>query len=88
MTYVDDFKMSGPSSQVAQAWNDIRKHIDMEDPKPIEKYLGCAHRRSKGNINGKVVSIMDYDMSDFMRQCVASSITLAGGPGKVKLRKV
>ena len=30
---------------------------------------------------------MEYDVSDFMKQCVQSYITLAGGPEKVRLRK-
>ena len=33
MTYVDDFKASGPADEVRKAWVELRKHINMEDPR-------------------------------------------------------
>ena len=39
-------------------------------------------------MSNREVNVMESDMTDFMKQCVESYITLAGGPDKVKLRKV
>ena len=44
--YVDDFKMAGPKSKVAEAWVKLRTgegKIEMDDPKAIYAYLGCNH---------------------------------------------
>ena len=88
MTYVDDFKMSGPCKHVKAAWVELQKHINMEEPKPIDKYLGCNHNCYETYFNGNKVNVMEYDVSGFMQQCVESYIKLAGGPNSVKLRKV
>ena len=41
--YVDDFKMSGPITALAEGWKLIRSKIKMEDPTPSGRYLGCDH---------------------------------------------
>jgi hypothetical protein len=41
--YVDDFKMSGPTSSLATGWSLISKHIKLEKPTPLGRYLGCHH---------------------------------------------
>ena len=41
--YVDDFKMAGPKSKVAQAWNLLRTGegaIIMDDPSDVSHYIG------------------------------------------------
>ena len=43
VTYVDDLIMIGVSL-VPGLLAALRKEIDMEDPHPIEKYLGATHR--------------------------------------------
>ena len=63
-------------------------YITLEDPQPIARYLGCYHRIKKERVNNREVNVMEYDMTEFMKQCVESYITLAGGPDKVKLREV
>ena len=44
--YVDDFKMAGPETKVAEAWDLLRKGdktIKMDELKQVENYLGCEH---------------------------------------------
>jgi hypothetical protein len=43
IVYVDDFKLSGPAENLAEAWSLIRKDISMGDPTPQGRYLGCNH---------------------------------------------
>jgi hypothetical protein len=53
--YVDDFKMSGPASNLAEGWKLISQHIKLEKPSPLGRYLGCQHvtfqRTSPTNFN-------------------------------------
>ena len=44
VVYVDDFKLAGPVSNLAKGWKLIRRDIKMDDPTPLDKYLGCEHR--------------------------------------------
>ena len=43
VVYVDDFKMAGPSGNLAKGWSLIRKGVSTELPTPTGKYLGCDH---------------------------------------------
>ena len=70
--------MSGPKDSLAEGWEllqkdtDVSKGIDMGDPTPIGRYLGCEHivDRRKSPITGKLVNSIVYDMSDFFKQAV------------------
>ena len=42
-TYVDDFKLAGPKHNLPEGWKLLRKHLSIEDPKPVGLYLGCHH---------------------------------------------
>jgi len=44
VVYVDDFKMSGPKQNLSKGWELIGKHIRLETPSPLGRYLGCHHR--------------------------------------------
>ena len=76
--YVDDFKMSGPEESLVEGWKKLRsdtsttKGIDMDDPTPVGRYLGCEHivEKRKSPISGKMVNSIVYDMSDFFKQAV------------------
>ena len=47
--YVDDFKLAGPKGNLAEGWRLLRtkslvtgeKGLDIEEPAPIGRYLGC-----------------------------------------------
>ncbi len=40
---VDDFKMAGPASNLAEGWSLIGKHIQIESPTAPGHFLGCTH---------------------------------------------
>ena len=44
VVYVDDFKMAGPTSSLAEGWRIVRRHVRTETPTALDKYLGCQHR--------------------------------------------
>ena len=41
--YVDDFKLSGPRSNMTEGWRLLRKGLTIEPEKPSGLYLGCLH---------------------------------------------
>ncbi len=41
--YVDDFKMFGPSANMAKGWSLVQSGIRMDQPAAAGKYLGCDH---------------------------------------------
>ena len=69
--YVDDFKLAGPKKYLNAGWALRRKNIQLEDPTPMQLYLGCIHKRFEGQIDGKgpVVGI-EYDMASCLASCV------------------
>ena len=48
--YVDDFKMSGREADVTKAWKLIKEVIQLEEPTPTGRYLGCQHQESMGDL--------------------------------------
>ena len=87
MVYVDDFKMSGPTNNLPEGWKLLRSGIDMDDPYPLDRCLGCIHHIRAGMINQKPVQIIEYDVCDFMQQCVQAYKNACGEPD-MQLRKV
>jgi hypothetical protein len=41
--YVDDLLLSGPAGAHDQLWKDLRKKINIEDPEPLDRFLGRTH---------------------------------------------
>ena len=41
--YVDDFKMSGKGCNIQAGWKVLRDRLNIEDPEPVNLYLGCKH---------------------------------------------
>lgn len=41
--YVDDFKLAGPQENHNKGWELIGKHVDMDTPEEVGRYLGCDH---------------------------------------------
>ena len=41
--YVGDFKLAGPETNHAKGWELVGKHIDMDTPEDVGRYLGCDH---------------------------------------------
>ena len=77
--------MSGPEESLAEGWEKLRtdtsttKGIEMDNPMPVGRYLGCEHvvEKRKSPISGKMVNSIVYDMSNFFRQAVQDYKTLA-----------
>ena len=77
VVYVDDFKMSGPKNNLSEGWRAIRRGIVTDDPKPVNKCLGCQHDVKATASNGITTTSVEYSMDDFLKQCVASYLELA-----------
>ncbi|CAE8725927.1 unnamed protein product, partial [Polarella glacialis] len=65
--YVDDFKASGPVEALKKAWTLARSKIRTGAPTPIGRYLGCHHNV----VELKDRRVIEYDMHDFLEQCVS-----------------
>ena len=88
MVYVDDLRMAGPKDNLVQGWKLIQQGRDLDDPTPVGKCLGCSHEESTCKLeNGRVVRVMEYDMTEFMGSCVDAYRT-ACGQTDLELRKV
>ena len=54
--------------------------MDLEDPHPLGRCLGCQHQESTATLdNGTVARVISYDMTDFVRSCVDRYTEVAGG---------
>ena len=80
VVYVDDFKLSGPTANVAKGWSLIRSGIRTEEPTELGLYLGCKHEQSEKVLpdSGIRVRVMEYNMEDFLRSCVERYKELTG----------
>ena len=84
--------MAGPKKNMAQGWKIIKKGLNVEGPKPVDKdgvlYLGCKQSIDKITLSNNVtVTAMTYDVENFLESCVSSYLELAG-LSKDKLRSV
>ena len=50
----------------------------MEDPTPLQLYLGCIHRKFEGKLDkyGPAVNGVEYDMESFLASCVQRYLQL------------
>ena len=71
VVYIDDFKLAGPAENMEKGWELIRRDIQMEDPHPMQLYLGCLHKRFEGYVEGvgPVIGV-EYDMESFLASCI------------------
>ena len=69
--------MSGPKGNLAEGWKAIRKGIVTDDPKSVGKCLGCQHDVKVVNKDGVETTTVEYNMEDFIKQCVSSYLDLA-----------
>ena len=90
MVYVDDFKMAGPAGNLAEGWALVRSVIKTEDPKPIDRCLGCKHVRTDGKLpNGHKVTFCTWDMQSSLRAALDRYVELAQDYGfDPKLKQV
>ena len=43
VVYVDDLVLSGPADKHEAIWARLSKHIGIEDPEPLDRFLGRSH---------------------------------------------
>ena len=78
MVYVDDFKLSGPADKLPGIWEQIGKKIDLDEPKGVDRCLGCKHIVTDGFRNGGKVREIHWDMREFLSTCVDAYCEKAG----------
>jgi len=80
VVYVDDFKVAGPVASLPKAWKLIRSGLKLGATEPAGHYLGCKHIVSERvhKASGRTVRVMEYDMEDFLKSCVARYTELSG----------
>ena len=62
--YVDDLLFLGGEGLMILIGG-LRRQIDMEDPKPIHKYLGCIHSVKVTGVEPNRITQISYDMSSY-----------------------
>ena len=87
IVYVDDFKVSAPESlsgikdNMKEVWGKIRKHIEMSDPEPPGRFLGCMRRLTTkpcAEAPGGKIQVMEYDMQDQLQSSVDLYLEIVG----------
>jgi hypothetical protein len=79
IVYVDDFKMSGPTANLAIGWELTKKGIHIKKPVPTCHFLGCTHEFYDHVLENGVVARGDaYNMESFLVACVNKYIEDAG----------
>ena len=73
MLYVDDLLIIG-NHQLDSTIAEIRKIIHMDDPTPIDKYLGCRHYF----VHGQSTATCTFDMRDYLRAAVKDFVATTG----------
>ena len=73
--YVDDFHMAGKTENLPIMWQRLRKHLDLDPPKPFDgiTYLGCtqvdvpvneAMVKEKAEIFGSIIQTVKNTTAD------------------------
>ena len=89
VVYVDDFKLSGPKANLPKGWVLVRQGLQIDDPHPLDIWLGCNHKFWERLHEGRTIRGISYDMESFLRSSVEAYITKSQDCGyRPKLRKV
>ena len=63
--YVDDLLLSGPEQYHDKFWRELRRHVDIEDPEDLDRYLGRHHLIEKAaRLPDNVMTYFDSAMND------------------------
>ena len=79
--YVDDILLSGPAKNHARFWDLLQKHLEIEEPSPVDRVLGGKHLLSHDADS----TTLQHDMSDFCKNCCELYEQLAGRKLKERL---
>ena len=60
--YVDDMILSGPKDAHESFWNELRKHLEVEEPTKVERILG----RKQDMFSDESGSYVAMSMEDFL----------------------
>ena len=69
IVYVDDLLMVGGKG-LLPLLAQIRLEIEMDDPTPIGRYLGCYHHITRSGVPGKQVTKCVWEMSGYFEQAL------------------
>ena len=72
--YVDDILLSGPAQNHARFWDLLQKHLEIEEPSPVDRVLGRKHLLSHDADS----TTLQHDMSDFCQNCCELYEQLSG----------
>jgi hypothetical protein len=67
VAYVDDLLFLGTNG-MSKEISALRELVQMEDPEPLAKYLGCNHRITKKTVGKDVETNVALDMCDYFKQ--------------------
>ena len=86
VVYVDDFRLAGPKDNLKAGWDLIEKGVTLGGVEEVGLYLGCKHKiyNAVSPYTGRPVRAMEYDMSEFLQDCIRVYKKLTGVS---KLRK-
>ena len=80
VVYVDDFKLAGPSANLAAGWALLRALLQLEDPAPARLYLGCLHEQREATTSSNATArAIVHSMEDYLRNTVAKYCGLVRG---------
>ena len=78
--YVDDFKLAGPTENLAKGWALLRTELQIGPESDTGMYLGCNVIKHEILLPDKMPArAVTYDMEFFLEQCIARYVQVAGG---------
>ncbi len=86
VVYVDDFKLSGPTENLAKGWALLHKTLVIDKETGHGQYLGCGHEAGTVKMpDGSMASSVSYTMESFWDSCVQRYVELAGPNVRMKV---
>ena len=76
IVYVDDFILSGLSERVHTAAHQVSSVMAMGKAEPLSRFLACLYTVRPLTHNGHQVNLVEFDMRDYLRQCIAHYLEL------------
>ena len=57
----------GPSTSMEKGWKLIATDLELDPPRPLNLYLGCAHERKELKTGSTSAQVMTYTMAGFLK---------------------
>ncbi len=83
IVYVDDFLLTAPRHIIKSEWRRIGALVDIEEPGPLDRYLGCSYQKTATRPD---VTDFTFDMEEFVASTTKASLDVA--PKGTTSRKV